>query len=228
MVIGMAKRRKKNNKKEEIKEPIEVKVEKKEKDPEEVKRVTNRAKMDIFLENLPFLILIAFILIIRIFIASPVRVQQNSMEPTLEPGNILLLYKLKKNIKGVNRFDIVVVKSNSGTIIKRVIGMPGETIKYSVYEENGVVKNALYVDGRIVEENFVADEYKNFTCHRNFKLCEEEGITLGDDEYFVMGDNRKVSFDSRDMGAVSYKQIKGIAEVRLLPFSKFGRIEKKN
>ena len=220
----MAKRKKKDVKEE--KEIIEVKEEKKEKDPEEAKRVTNRAKLDIFMENVPFLILIAFIIIIRIFIASPVRVQQNSMEPTLEPGNILLLYKLKRNVKGINRFDIVVIKSNSGTIIKRVIGMPGETIKYDVYEENGQIKNALYVDGRKIEEEFVADEYKNYTCHRDFKLCTE-GITLGEDEYFVMGDNRKVSFDSRDIGAVKSKQIKGITEVRLLPFSKFGNIEKK-
>ena len=229
----MAKRKKKNVKEEtkEVKEPIKIEEkEVKEKDPEEVKRVTNRAKMDVFMENLPFLILIAFIIVIRIFIASPVRVQQNSMEPTLEPGNILLLYKLKKNIKGINRFDIVVLKSKSGDLVKRVIGLPGETIKYEVYEENGIIKNALYVDGKKIEENFVADEYKNFTCDRGdkrtFELCTDS-VTLGDDEYFVMGDNRKVSYDSRDMGAFKKNQIKGIAEIRLFPFDKFGRIEKK-
>ena len=202
----MAKRKKKTVKEE--KEIIEVKEEKKEID-----------------EYVPFLILLAFILIIRLFIASPVRVQQTSMIPTLEEGDILLLYKLKRNTKGVSRFDIVVVKSNSGTIVKRVIGLPGETIKYEVTEENGQVKNALYVDGKKVEEEFVADEYKNQTCWRNFKLCSD-GITLGDDEYFVMGDNRKGSYDSRDMGAMKDKQIKGIAEIRLFPFSKFGRIDK--
>ena len=219
----MAKRKKKTVKEE--KEIIEVKEEKKEIDEELVKKVTKKAKWDLFLEYVPFLILLAFILIIRLFIASPVRVQQTSMIPTLEEGDILLLYKLKRNTKGVSRFDIVVVKSNSGTIVKRVIGLPGETIKYEVTEENGQVKNALYVDGKKVEEEFVADEYKNQTCWRNFKLCSE-GITLGDDEYFVMGDNRKGSYDSRDMGAMKDKQIKGIAEIRLFPFSKFGRIDK--
>ena len=104
--------------------------------------------------------------------------------------------------------------------------MPGETIKYVVTEENGELKNALYVDGKKIEENFVADEYKNNTCHRNFTLCTD-GITLGEGEYFVMGDNRKGSYDSRDMGPVTYKQIKGIAEIRLFPFTKFGKIEEK-
>ena len=224
----MARKKKNNKVKEEVKETKvkeeeeEITVEKKE----EIRKATNKARWDMFTENLPFLILIAFILIIRIFIASPVRVQQTSMTPTLKEGDILLLYKLKLKTKGISRFDVVVIKSDSGTIIKRVIGMPGETIKYDVYEENGIVKNALYVDGKKIEEDFVSDEYKNGTCHRNFKLCTE-GVKLGEDEYFVMGDTRPGSYDSRDIGPIKKKHIKGITEIRLLPFKSFGKFDKK-
>ena len=147
------------------------------------------------------------------------------MQPTLDDSDYVLLYKLKMRNKGLSRFDIVVINNQEGTIIKRVIGLPGETLKYEVYEENGNLVNALYIDGKKVEENFVADENKNHTCSYPNKLCSE-GVTLGEDEYFVMGDNRAVSNDSRVFGAVNKKEIKGIAEIRLFPFSRFGKIDK--
>ena len=147
------------------------------------------------------------------------------MMPTLQDGNYMLLYKLKKRINGINRFDIVVVDYSEGQIIKRVIGLPKETIKYEVKEEDGTKKGILYVDGKVVEENFIEDDYKAATCIRNTQLCDQ-GITLGEDEYFVMGDNRAVSLDSRVLGVFNSKKIKGIAELRLFPFNKFGNVSK--
>ncbi len=192
---------------------------------EEIEKNTKAASRDMFMEYGPFLIAIVFILAIRIFIASPFRVDGTSMMPTLQDGNYMLLYKLKKRINGINRFDIVVVDYSEGQIIKRVIGLPKETIKYEVKEEDGTKKGILYVDGKVVEENFIEDDYKAATCIRNTQLCDQ-GITLGEDEYFVMGDNRAVSLDSRVLGVFNSKKIKGIAELRLFPFNKFGNVSK--
>ena len=218
MVIKMA-RKKKTKKVEE--EPKELTKE------EEINIATKNALKDTFLEYVPFLILLAFIIIIRIFIASPISVSGSSMEPTLEEGDYVLQYKLKKRIKGLNRFDIVIIDNSEGTLVKRIIGLPGETIKYVIKEEDGVVTNALYVDAKKIDETFITDEAKNYTCtFNNQNICSEEGITLGEDEYFVMGDNRRVSKDSRLIGPVKVKEITGIAEIRLFPFSRFGKIDK--
>ncbi|MCR5223954.1 MAG: signal peptidase I [Bacilli bacterium] len=191
---------------------------------EVVEKNTKNAVRDMALEYGPFIIILLFILIIRLFIASPIKVQGTSMLPTLEQGDYMLLYKLKMKVKGLNRFDIVVVKLSDGDIIKRVIGLPGETVKYEVKEEEGETKGILYVDGKIIEEEFLDSEAKASTCIRENNLCSE-GVTLGQDEYFVMGDNRRVSHDSRYIGPIKKDQIKGITELRLFPFSKFGNIK---
>ena len=200
-------------------------VEGKKVSKEEIEANTKKAARDMFTEYGPFLILLAFIIVIRVFIASPFRVQGTSMVPTLKNNDYMLLYKLKKNVKGINRFDIVVVDSSQGAIIKRVIGLPGEFIKYEVKEEDGVSKGILYVNGMVVDESFfLPNEYTSATCHRSTDICNE-GIQLKDDEYFVMGDNRAVSMDSRMLGAFSKKQIRGIADLRLFPFKSFGSVK---
>ena len=200
-------------------------IEEKEHSKDEVEKNTKSAARDMFLEYGPFLILLTFIIVIRMFIASPFKVQGTSMVPTLKDGDYMLLYKLKKNVKGINRFDIVVANSSQGAIIKRVIGLPNEFIKYEVKEEDGVTKGILYIDGKIVdEEYFLPNEYTSATCYRNTSICEE-GLQLKDDEYFLMGDNRAVSMDSRMLGTFNSKQIKGIADLRLFPFKSFGSVK---
>ena len=128
-------------------------------------------------ENLLFTILLLIIIIIRIFFYSPIRVNGSSMYPTLQDKEFMILNKIGLQ-KGINRFDIVVVESNGKYIIKRVIGLPGESVMYS--------DNKLYINGKVIEDNYSKSETENF-----------ENVILKDDEYFVMGDNREVSKDSR-------------------------------
>lgn len=158
-----------------------------------------------FKENLLFTILILIIIIIRIFFYSPIRVNGSSMYPTLQDKEFMILNKIGLQ-KGINRFDIVVVESNGKYIIKRVIGLPGESVMYS--------DNKLYINGKAIEDNYSKSETENF-----------ENVILKDNEYFVMGDNREVSKDSRVIGPVNVKNIKGKTNLVIFPFNKIGIVE---
>ena len=156
-------------------------------------------------ENLLFTILLLIIIIIRIFFYSPIRVNGSSMYPTLQDKEFMILNKIGLQ-KGINRFDIVVVESNGKYIIKRVIGLPGESVMYSY--------NKLYINGKVIEDNYSKSETENF-----------ENVILKDDEYFVMGDNREVSKDSRVIGPINVKNIKGKTNLVIFPFNKLGIVE---
>lgn len=156
-------------------------------------------------ENLLFTILLLIIIIIRIFFYSPIRVNGSSMYPTLQDKEFMILNKIGLQ-KGINRFDIVVVESNGKYIIKRVIGLPGESVMYS--------DNKLYINGKVIEDNYSKSETENF-----------ENVILKENEYFVMGDNREVSKDSRVIGPVNIKNIKGKTNLVIFPFNKIGIVE---
>ena len=158
------------------------------------------------LEYLPYISIIIIIILIRLFIATPVRVTGDSMYPNLKNGEIMILNKLAK----IDRYDIVVVnKRKTGEeIIKRVIGMPGDSVL--------ITDNKLYINDEEIEDVYAygdtEDIYKVF---------------LGDDEYYVLGDNREISLDSRTFGKITKKDIKGVADLIVFPFNKFGKVEKK-
>ena len=154
-------------------------------------------------ELLPYVIIIVLVVLIRTFIITPVRVQGSSMKSTLNNGDILLLYKLGK----YNRYDIVVLKEaiDNETIIKRIIGMPGEIIE--------IVDDVIYINGQAIEDRYAYGKTGNY-----------EKIVLANDEYFLLGDNRVVSKDSRIFGPVKKSNIKGKTIVRLFPFNKIGTI----
>ena len=156
-------------------------------------------------ENLLFTILLLIIIIIRIFFYSPIRVNGSSMYPTLQDKEFMILNNIGLQ-KGINRFDIVVVEANGKYIIKRVIGLPGESVMYS--------DNKLYINGKVIEDNYSKSETENF-----------ENVILKDNEYFVMGDNREVSKDSRVIGPVNIKNIKGKTNLVIFPFNKIGIVE---
>lgn len=151
----------------------------------------------------PYVLIVVVIVVIRIFIATPVKVDGDSMYNTLNDNDIVLLSKLSS----IDRFDIIVLKENdnNATIIKRVIGMPGDKVK--------IRNNKIYINNKIIEDEYAYGETSNY-----------DEITLGDDEYFVLGDNRLISKDSRYFGAIKKSDIKGKAVFRLFPFTKFGSI----
>ena len=131
-------------------------------------------------------------------------------EPTLHPKDIMILNKSAYYFSDPERFDIVVVSMPDEYLIKRVIGLPGENIKY--------VDNTLYVDGEKIEEPIADLETDDFD-------IEELGATeIPDDSYLVLGDNRDNSLDSRELGFISKDRILGKATFIILPFSRFGGI----
>lgn len=157
-------------------------------------------------EAVTYLLIILFIILVRTYVVTPVRVSGSSMANTLKNGEILLLNKFEYRFSDIKRFDIVVVKAHGERIIKRVIGLPGETLKY----ENGI----LYINDRMIEENYLDEVTKDFTY---------EG-KIPDECYFVMGDNRDDSLDSRYFGCFPKKDILGHANFVLFPFAKFGKL----
>lgn len=157
-------------------------------------------------EYLPYLIVIIIVILIKMYVMTPIRVSGSSMDDTLKDGDIMILNEISYKAHGLKRFDIVVVKTNDEYIIKRIIGLPGETIKCK--------NNVIYINGKALE-----DKYGN-------GVTDDLGeVTIPEGKYFVMGDNREVSFDSRRLGPISYNDIKGTTKFVVFPFSRFGRKE---
>lgn len=155
-------------------------------------------------ELMPYIIIVVVVLLVRSFIVTPGLVNGSSMEPTLHNNELVLINKIGLN-KGIDRYDIVVVKYENSTIIKRVIGLPYETVEY--------INDTLYIDGEIVNTKV------NFEYTKDFKL------TAGKNEYIVLGDNRNISKDSRIIGPVKERDIIGKVDLVLFPFSKFGKVK---
>ena len=166
--------------------------------------------INFFKENLIFIIVIIAIILVRLFIVTPVRVSGTSMYPTLKNGDIMLLNKTAK--KKIKRYDVVVIskKFKGEELIKRVIGIPGDTVE----SKDG----KIYVNDKAIDDKFAHGITNNFD---KISLSKEKN------EYFVLGDNREVSLDSRILGKVDGKYIKGTSNLRLLPFSKIGNTLKK-
>lgn len=150
------------------------------------------------------------------FVAQRTEVSGSSMEPTLQDRDSLIVDKVSYRFTKPHRFDIVIFPykyGNNQYFIKRVIGLPGEKIRID-YDGN------IYINDVKLEENYGAEIIAD-------PGRAETEILLGEDEFFVMGDNRNHSMDSRDIsvGNINKKDILGKAFVRIFPFSKFGGIE---
>lgn len=160
---------------------------------------------------LPYVIIIIVVVIIRTFFVTPIQVDGTSMYPTLKDNELLLL---KKYDKSYDRFDVIVFNHNGSRLIKRIIGLPGENIEYK--------DNKLYIDGEYVEEPFL----KNGQRTNDFRLQNLGYETIPKGYYFVMGDNRTNSTDSRIIGPVSENYIEGITDFAIFPFNSFGNFNK--
>lgn len=157
-------------------------------------------------ELLPYVLIILAVVLIRTFIVTPVRVNGKSMDPTLENNEIVLL---KKYDKSFDRFDIVVFDYEDSHLIKRIVGLPGETLYY--------YKNDLYINDKKVKEDFLPKGTETYDFVWDAKIPE--------DYYFVMGDNRENSTDSRVIGLVAKEDIRGTTNFVLFPFNRFGNIK---
>ena len=153
-----------------------------------------------------YIFIILAVVLIRTFIVTPAIVDGGSMDNTLENGQLVLINKFIYRFDDINRFDIVVINNDadSDKIIKRVIGLPNEIIEYR--------DNILYINGKKVEAEI------------GFIDTEDFIAKTGENEYFVLGDNRPISKDSRAIGLVDEKDIIGKAVYRIWPISKFGSI----
>lgn len=158
------------------------------------------------------IVLVATFLVIT-FVGQRTRVSGESMTPTLEDGDNLIVDKITYRFKDPERFDIIVFPyryDEKTYYIKRIIGMPGETVYINE-------KGDIYINDELLEESYGKEVIR-------YRGRAEEPITLGEDEYFVMGDNRNGSSDSReeDVGNISRDEIIGRAWVRIYPFDQIG------
>ncbi len=180
-------------------------------------RDKNERLKEILGTSLYYLFVILFSVFLVKFIGQRTEVIGSSMLPTLVDGDSVLLDKVSYRFRDPKRFEIVVFpfRNDSGdNYIKRIIGLPGETVRID-YEGN------IYINEVLLEEHYGRATIK-------FPGNAAEGFKLGPDEYYVMGDNRNESEDSRTqkVGAVKKDEIVGRAIYIIWPFSRFGRISK--
>ena len=165
----------------------------------------------IVLELLPYLGIILVVLLVKQFLFSTILVNGASMENTLHENDVMILDKISYRFSDIKRFDVIVLESCGTKLIKRVIGLPGEDIEYK--------DNKLYINGKEVE-----DPYGKGTTY-DFDLGNFNLEKIPEDYYFVLGDNREDSIDSRIIGVVNKKDILGHARFIIFPFSRFGSVD---
>lgn len=176
--------------------------------------VTPKKEENFLIEIIRFTVLALLIVIpIRIFVAQPFIVQGASMEPTFKTGEYLIVDQLSYRFEEPQNGDVIIFrypKDPSKFFIKRIIGVPGDIV--TINRNVVTIKNATHPDGYTLEEPYILDMRPDTV------LTE----TLGEHEYFVMGDNRNASSDSRVWGVLRDDLIIGKALVRLLPVSTVG------
>lgn len=168
---------------------------------------------EIFSTILYILVVLLGTYLLITFVGQRTSVSGSSMEPTLSNNDQLILDKISYRFSEPQRFDIIVFPfqyAEKTFYVKRIIGLPGETVRVDL-------QGNIYINGQILNEDYGKETI-------NFAGLAVEPITLGDDEYFVMGDNRNNSSDSRDpsVGNIRRSNIIGKAWVRIWPLNKFG------
>ena len=151
----------------------------------------------------PYIIIITVVILFKQFYFAPIRVNGKSMDNTLKNGDIMILDIVGLRHSEIKRFDIVVIDQGNEYIIKRVIALPGEEIEYK--------DNKLYINGKKIKDKYGNGETSDFN------------LKVGKNKYFVMGDNRTNSLDSRYFGAFNKNKIIGKTNFTVFPFNRFGK-----
>ena len=194
-----------------------VAAEKTEKDRQDESPKSSRAS---FIREMLIYVVSIFLCVTVVprYVIQRTQVDGRSMMNTLKNEESLLVEKVTYHFKDPDRFDIITFypkgRDHEEYYIKRVIGLPGETIQ--------ITGNTIYINGKVLKESYGREPMQSGG-------IAEEPIKLGKDEFFVLGDNRNESVDSRDgeeVGIVKKKNIDGHAVLRIYPFSKFGTIKK--
>ena len=163
-----------------------------------------------FIETVVIALVIAVVL--YLFIMTPHEVLGSSMRPTYKNGEYLMANKLVYRFGEPQRGDVIIFQySETQDFIKRIVGIPGDSIM--------IKDGKIYVNGNQLDESSYLQETV-YTSGGEY-LAEGESITIGQNEYFVLGDNRAHSSDSRSFGPISENQIKGKAWIVYLPISEF-------
>ena len=197
---------------DEIDETDEIELDIIDLDKEKVEEKEFSWMREILSTAVYLLIVVALTFLFVQFVGQRTHVNGDSMNVTLEDGDNLIVDKLSYRLKDPKRFDIVVFPyqyQEKTYYIKRIIGMPGETVQ--------VIDGMVYIDGEMLDETYGKEIMQ-------YAGVASEPMTLGEDEYFVLGDNRNNSSDSRDpsVGNIKEDQIIGKAWLRIWPLNKFG------
>ena len=171
---------------------------------------------EILSTSLYLLVVLCITYLVIHFVGQRTQVSGSSMEPKLSNNDNLIVDKITYRFKDPERYDIIVFPfeyEDNTYYIKRIIGLPGET----VYIDN---EGTIYINDTALDETYGREVIKE-------PGRAYEPITLGEDEYFVMGDNRNNSTDSRDpsVGNIKKDRIIGRAWLRIWPFNRFGFIK---
>lgn len=167
-----------------------------------------------FIQSVVITVLLAFML--RFFVLQPFIVEGASMEPNFHDQQYIIIDKLSYRVREPQRGEVIVFHppvAISQNYIKRIIGLPGETV---------LVKDGeVFVNGTKVNEPYLGSQN-----HHTQPMSTQSPITLGEDEYYVMGDNRSHSSDSREFGALKKDNIEGRTWFIAFPLSDFEFINK--
>lgn len=190
---------------------------KKEEDQEKVYTSQWKMVLSFFLELIKIVVIsLAIIIPIRAYVAQPFYVEGASMEPNFYDKEYLIVDEISYRFGEPERGDVVIFRppnNYSVYYIKRIIGLPGETVE--------IINNQLKIYNTEYPEGFFLDESK-YLDEETFNTAEEKKYqTLTNDEYFVLGDNRQNSMDSRRFGVIKRSNIKGQVFLRALPFNRF-------
>ena len=164
---------------------------------------------EFIIDFVKLIVVIIIILFLMIYVVSVTQVVGNSMNSTLENGDVLILNKFKYRFTDIKRGDIISLEyADTKYLIKRVIGLPGDKVS--------IRDNTLYINGELYVENYLDEGLE----YDDFDLSSLGYDTIPEDMYLVLGDNREDSLDSREIGLISKDEVIGKVSFRIWPLNK--------